>query len=146
MFWKIWSSLLSAWPLYLKIWKNLCKAPLWYAKVLPKRYDEISWKPYTHMLLILALSFVKLLWPLREFFSYFHDQDSCAHRIPLAMLKWELVLYHPSTPRIKLHMCCDLSLQKYPCKRDIAYAKRKKKEKSCSKHDEKNKKRKRGKR
>jgi hypothetical protein len=68
------------------------------------------------MLLVFALSFVKLLWPLRELFSYFHDQDWRPHHIPLAMLKWELALYHPSTPQIKLHMYRDHSLQKYPYK------------------------------
>ena len=73
---------LNAGELYLKIWKTLCEAPLWYAKVLPKSYDDTSWKPHTHMLLIFELSFVKLLWPLREFFSCFHDQDSRAHHIP----------------------------------------------------------------
>ena len=83
---------LSAWVIYLKIWKTLCEAPVWYAKVLPKPYDDTSWKPYTHMLLVFALSFVKLLWPLREFFSCFHDQDSRAHHIPVgvsyARLEW----------------------------------------------------------
>ena len=72
---------LSVWELYLKIWKTLCEAPLWYAKVLPKPYVDTSWKPYTHMLLVFALSFVKLLWPSREILSCFHDQDSRAHHI-----------------------------------------------------------------
>jgi len=58
-------------------------------KVLPKQYDEISWKSYTHMLLIVvALSFVKLLWPREKFLWCYHDQDSRAHHIPLARLIW----------------------------------------------------------
>ena len=73
---------LSAWEIYLKICKTLCEAPLWYAKVLPKPYDDTSWKPYTYMLLVFALSSVKLLWPLGEFISCFHDQDSCAYHTP----------------------------------------------------------------
>ena len=73
---------LSAWEIYLKIWKTLCEAPLWYTKVLPKPYDDVSWKPFTHMLLVFALSFVKLLWPLGEFFSCFRDQVSRAYHTP----------------------------------------------------------------
>ena len=48
----------------------------------------------------LTLSFVILLWPLREFFSCFHDQDSRAHHIPLAMLLWEVSIV-PSTHSTK---------------------------------------------
>ena len=97
---------------YLKIWKTLCKAPRWYAKVLPKPYDDTSWKPYTHMLLVFALNFVKLLWPLREFFSCFHDQDSHAHHIPPLLCFFEkLALYHPLIPQNKCStICVGLSL------------------------------------
>ena len=51
-------------------------------QVLPEPYDETSWKPHTHMLLVVALSFVKLLWPLWEFFSCFHDQDTRTSQHP----------------------------------------------------------------
>jgi hypothetical protein len=50
--------------------------------VLPEPYNETSWKPYTHMLLVVGLSFVKMLWPLWEFFSCFHDQDARTHQHP----------------------------------------------------------------
>jgi hypothetical protein len=70
-------------------------------QVLPEPCDETSWKPHTHMLLVVALSFVKLLWPLWELFSCFHDQDTCTPNILLAMLSWELALYHLSIPQNK---------------------------------------------
>jgi hypothetical protein len=60
--------------------------PLWSSslicQVLPEPYDETSWKPYTHMLLVIALSFVQMLWPLWEFFSCFHDQDARTRQHP----------------------------------------------------------------
>jgi hypothetical protein len=60
--------------------------PLWSSssigQVLPEQYDETSWKPHTHMLLVVALSFVKLLWPLWELFSCFHDQDTRTRQHP----------------------------------------------------------------
>jgi hypothetical protein len=60
--------------------------PLWSSslicQVLPEPYDGTSWKPHTHMLLVVALSFVKLLWPLWELFSCFHDQDTCTCQHP----------------------------------------------------------------
>jgi hypothetical protein len=66
--------------IYLKILKTLCKAPLWYAAVLPRPYDVLVENLILICcLLIITLSFVKLLWPLWEFFSCFHDQDLCAH-------------------------------------------------------------------
>ena len=34
--------------------------------ILPKPYDDLHCKPYTHMLLVIMLSFVKLLWPLLD--------------------------------------------------------------------------------
>jgi hypothetical protein len=60
--------------------------PLWSSslicQVLPEPYDKTSWKPHTHMLLVIALSVVKLLWPLWEFFSCFHDQDTHTRQHP----------------------------------------------------------------
>ena len=38
------SCCLSAWEIYLKIWKTLCKAYLRYAKFLLEPYDDTSWK------------------------------------------------------------------------------------------------------
>jgi hypothetical protein len=91
--------------------------PLWSSslicQVLPKPYDEISWKPHTHMLLVVALSFVKLLWTLWEFFSCFHDQDAVHANILLAMLSWDLALYHLSIPQNEAphYVLISLSLQ-----------------------------------
>jgi hypothetical protein len=89
--------------------------PLWSSslicQVLPKPYDEISWKPYTHMLLVVALSFVKLLWPLWEFVSCFHDQDARTRQHPLcyAQLRASIVPSIYSTKWIST-LCVDLSL------------------------------------
>jgi hypothetical protein len=90
-----------------------------------------SWKPYTHMLLVIALSFVKLLWPLWEFFSCIHDQDLCAHHhFPLALLlHWKLALYHPSIPPNKdLCIVPWFTLSRY-LQKSLGYEKRK----TCSK-------------
>jgi hypothetical protein len=81
----IWSSLLllkCLGNLFKNLEKNLLQSSSLICQVLPKSYDDISWKPFTHMLLVFALSFIKLLWPLREFFSCFHDQDSRALHLP----------------------------------------------------------------
>ena len=76
-----WSSLLMFKYLGKFIWKKnlqssslICQSPtraIWW----------IILKPLAHMLLVFALSIVKLLWPLEEFFSCFHDQDTRAQYI-----------------------------------------------------------------
>ena len=108
---------LSAWEIYLKICKTLCEAPLWYAKVLPKSYDVVSWKPYTHMLLAFALSFVKLLWPSREiFFMLSWSRFTCTPHTPLLCFFEKLALYHPPIPQNKCSTVCvgfSLSLSSY---------------------------------
>ena len=67
---------------YLKNFKNGLGKLLFH---MPMSYQShiISYfeKPYAYAACF-ALSFVKLLWPLEEFFSCFHDQDSRAHHIP----------------------------------------------------------------
>ena len=70
-----WSSLLMFKYLGKFIWKITCKAPLWFSKVLPKPYDEFSWKAFPHMQLAFSLSFVKLLRPIVRFISYSCDQN-----------------------------------------------------------------------
>jgi hypothetical protein len=105
---------LNAWVLgkiYLKNLKSLCKLLF----DLPKSYQShiMSYlENLIHMLLVFALSLVKLLRPLEEFFSCFHDQDSYAHHTPLEMLLWEVSI----VPSISFHkikklhnMCWSLS-------------------------------------
>ena len=70
---------LSAWELYLK-------NPLWSSSLICQSPTKAIWwyllkTLYTYAA-CLALSFVKLLWPLGEFFSCFHDQVSCAYHTP----------------------------------------------------------------
>jgi hypothetical protein len=104
------SKSLSAWEIYLKILKTLCEAPLWYAKSY-QRHMMTSWKPHTHMLLIVMLSFVKLLWPLWEFFSCFLDQDTRTHYYApcYTRLRASFVTFIHSK-KIKLHTMCDLTV------------------------------------
>jgi hypothetical protein len=102
--------------------------PLWSSslicQVLPKPYDEISWKPHTHMLLVVALSFVKLLWPLWEFFSMFHDQDARTHQHPpcYAQLRASIVPSIYST-KWSSTLCVDLSLSKLILQKRHGYRK-----------------------
>jgi hypothetical protein len=45
-------------------------------KYLKKPYDMIQIQTLSHMLLVWALSFVKLLWPKLRFLSCTHDQGT----------------------------------------------------------------------
>jgi hypothetical protein len=45
-------------------------------KYLPRQYDMIQIQILSHMLLVWALSFVKLLRPKLKFLSCTHDQDT----------------------------------------------------------------------
>jgi len=117
---------LSAWEIYLKIWKTFCKAPLWYAKVLSKPNDDTSWKPFTHMLLVFALSFVKLLWPSREIFVMLSwSRFTCTPHTLLLCFYEKLALYHPSIPQNKCStICVGLSLKLLLKKWGIGYQKK----------------------
>jgi hypothetical protein len=86
--------------------ENLLRSSSLKCQVLLEPYDETSWKPYTHMLLVGALSFVKILWPLWGLFSCFHDQDTRTHQHPpcYAQLRSSIVPY--LFQKIKLHTMC----------------------------------------
>ena len=90
----------SAWKHYLKFWKTLCKAPLWYAKVLPKSYDDLSWKPYTHMLFVLHWALSNCCDPWENSFHTFMIKIHVHTIYPLAMLLLEVSIV-PSTHSTK---------------------------------------------
>ena len=94
------SCCLSAWEIYLKFWKTLCKAPLWYDKILPKPYDDSSWKPYTHMLLVLHWALSNCCDPWENSFHAFMIMIHVHTIYPLAMLLWEFSIV-PSTHSTK---------------------------------------------
>ena len=72
------------------------------------------------MLLVIALSFVKFCDPCENSFHYFHDQDLCSPHLfspcYASTLKVSIVSSIHSI-KIKLHMWCDISLQKCPSKK-----------------------------
>ena len=81
------------------------------------------------MLVVIALSSVKFCEPCENSFHYFHDQDSCAPPISpcyASTLKVSIVSFI-NPIKIKLHMWCDICLQKYPSKRDMGYEKKEEK-------------------
>jgi hypothetical protein len=59
--------------------KNILQSSSLICHILTKAIWCSSWTSYTYMLLVIALSFVNFLWPLWEFVSCSHHQDSCAH-------------------------------------------------------------------
>jgi hypothetical protein len=77
-------------------------------------------------MLVFALSIVKLLWPLEEFFSCFHDQDLRAHHIPPCYAPWEVsIVPHFTSHKIKTpHYVIEVSLSIFCYKRDMGYKKR----------------------
>ena len=97
---------LSAWVFIWKKWKILCKAPLWYAKVLLKPYDDISWRPYTLMLLVLHWALSNCCDPWENSFHTFKIKIHVHTTYPLLCFYEKLALYHPSIPQNKSSIVC----------------------------------------
>ena len=98
-----WSSLLLLKCLGIYLKKNgkiLCKAPLWYAKVLPKPYDDISWRPYTLILLVLHWALSNYCDPWENSFHAFMIKIHVHTIYTLAVLLWEVSIV-PSTHSTK---------------------------------------------
>ena len=99
--------------------ENPCKAPLWFGKVLPKPYYDISWKPYTHMLLVLHWALSNCCDPSDKSFYAFMI------KIHLLCFYEKLALYHPSIPQNKCSTnFVDLSLQLFLKKWGMGYQKK----------------------
>jgi hypothetical protein len=94
-------------------------------QVLPKPYDKTSWKPHTHMLLVVALSFSNCCDPCENFFHAFMIKIHVHANILLAMLSWELALYHLSIPQNKAphYVLISLSLSKLILQKRHGYRK-----------------------
>ena len=58
----------KVWKPEVYLWKTKNKVPQWKYKCLPKPYDDLHEKTFTHMLLVFALSFVKRCDPLWDAF------------------------------------------------------------------------------
>jgi hypothetical protein len=70
-------------------------------QVIPEPYDETSWKPHTHMLLALHWALSNCCDPCENSFHAFMIKIHVHANILLAMLSWELALYHLSIPQNK---------------------------------------------
>ena len=90
-----WSSLLMFKYLGNFIWKkNTCKAPLWFAKVLPEPYNELSWKPYTFAA-CLCIEHCQIVVTLgRILFMLSWSRFTCTPYTPLLCFHERLALYH----------------------------------------------------
>ena len=74
--------------------KKTCKAPLWFAKVLPEPYNELSWKPYTFAA-CLCIEHCQIVVTLgRILFILSWSRFTCTPYTPLLCFHEKLALYH----------------------------------------------------
>jgi hypothetical protein len=109
--------------IYLKKLKKPLQAPLWFSKVLPKPYDELPRKPYAYTA-CLCIELCQIIVTLeRILFMLSWSRFTCTPYTP-SYAEMRVSIVPSSTPQIKLHLCRDSSLQKYPYKRDMGLSKK----------------------
>jgi hypothetical protein len=117
---------LSAWEICLIILKTLCEAPLWYAKSYQSHMTR-------HLANLIHIYHLSLHWalsnccdPCENSFHAFMIKIHVHGNIFLAMLSWELALYHLSMLQNKAphYVLISLSLSKLMLQNRHVYRKK----------------------